>query len=66
MINNNSELTFEYILSHLNKVVLCRKANGKEFIARLVDIDDDYLVFENKKGNRLQNLLENIVYMAEL
>ena len=69
MVNNNNDnkcVSAKEVMTHLDKVVFCRKHNGKEFMARLVKIEGNDLTFLTKRGNLVLNLRETISYMTEL
>jgi hypothetical protein len=53
-------------LQYMDKILLCRTKSGKEFMSRLVSIEGNNLVFENKRGNIIKNPVASIVYFAEV
>ena len=59
------ESTDEF-LQYMDKILLCRTKSGKEFMSRLVSIEGNNLVFENKRGNIIKNPATSIVYFAEV
>ena len=59
-------LSVEEILSHLGKVVLSRKHNGKEFVTRLMGIDGEDIIYCTKNGHLVRNPIKSIAYIAEL
>jgi hypothetical protein len=49
----------------LHKQCLGQKPTGKTFVAKLIDIiDEDILVFENSKGERMRNRACNLLRLA--
>jgi hypothetical protein len=48
------------IMRMIGEIVICAKTNGKTFSARLVDIRDNELWFENRSGTLMMNKREVI------
>lgn len=59
-------VSVEEILSHIGHVCLSRKHNGKEFIARLMGIEGEDIVYRTKNGHMVLNPIKSIAYIAEL
>lgn len=48
----------------MNRYCLGQKPTGKTFVAKLVAIDKDALIFENSNGEKLQNYVSQLLRLV--
>jgi len=58
-------ISIEEAVSHIGKVVRCDKRQ-REFVAKLIAVEDDILVFETKAGKILRDPCFSIGFIQEL
>jgi len=47
--------------SNLNEILICRKPDGKSFIAKLVEIHGDELYFQIRSGRIIMNRRDSLI-----
>jgi hypothetical protein len=62
-ITNYKSVALEEAIKHIGDIVQCEKRNGREFICRLMEIQDNILVFQTKNGVIIQDPLGSIISM---
>lgn len=65
METNNNIDSFKF-LPYLGKILLCRNRAGKEFMSRLIAIEGNDLIFENRRGHKIRDEASSIAYFAEV
>ncbi len=55
-----------YVAKLLNKILYCRKRSGRTFLSKLVSVNGDLLVFEDKSGRITIDNLSDIAAMSEV
>jgi hypothetical protein len=66
-ITNYKSIALEEAIKHIGGLVQCEKRNGREFICRLMEIQDNsILVFQTKNGVIIRDPLGSIVSMRRV